>query len=544
MSAEARMSAAMAVGEQRARRSKWTEARAAYESATAIGSRDLMSAEDLKKFALILLMAADAESFRETASYMVERFKDSKEESELTETIRMNCLLRDQFERKDPLDLEVLREMESRIAVTRVEEALAVGIAGYRRDDGSTGWLGSSAGADEKRQGAGDIYGLRAPAAHAVLACIMAKAGDQRLARDLFERAEASTHPDMLNRNDMGEWWDAVVQNRLFIAEAREELAKMTPKAELVARGSTWSYFAPTDGIDPASTDPEFHATFFLPEFDDRRWKTGIDAGNGLGYGDPVDVEWPTPPEGKRYSAYLRHRFMLEEPMTRLTFCTQYDDGFICYLDGVRLAHSSNMENSNEGFEVMATGTILSEREKTPALREISDPALLEPGEHVVAISLHSADQNSSDLRIADIRLLGTPQSELERIVSPDLLPAVAARSDFDLMNQHALEEDWDTAKKHAVAIRLGTDFYPEDPSSTDVKAHGIALLKCGERKEYQRHCILMLGEFRHSDDARSLNVTAKTILVTPKAKDSPLCAEAIEFARRSVEIGPGGTTC
>ena len=49
-----------------------------------------------------------------------------------------------------------------------------------------------------------------------------------------------------------------------------------------------------------AIADPDFHETFFLPEFDDRTWKTGVDAGNGLGYGDPVDVEWPAPPEGKR----------------------------------------------------------------------------------------------------------------------------------------------------------------------------------------------------------------------------------------------------
>ena len=81
----------------------------------------------------------------------------------------------------------------------------------------------------------------------------------------------------------------------------------------IVPEGSTWKWLHPTDGTDPATSDTDFHTTFFKADYDDSHWQTGKDragADGGFGYGDPVGVDIGTPPALEdRKTAYFRHSF-------------------------------------------------------------------------------------------------------------------------------------------------------------------------------------------------------------------------------------------
>src|SRR5829696_9342083 len=56
-------------------------------------------------------------------------------------------------------------------------------------------------------------------------------------------------------------------------------LVSAAPAAdEIVPVGSEWKWLHPTDGVDPASTNKDFHKTFMKADFDDSKWNTAKDS--------------------------------------------------------------------------------------------------------------------------------------------------------------------------------------------------------------------------------------------------------------------------
>lgn len=159
--------------------------------------------------------------------------------------------------------------------------------------------------------------------------------------------------------------------------------------------------------MDPAIEDEDFHATFHQLHYDDSSWESGQDGADGFGYGDKVGVSIGEPEKGKRYTAYFRHRFSTTEPMQSLVLTMQRDDGVIVYLDGEEILRD-HMPEDPEAYDLLAKDVVSGTGETY--LQTFRLEHALDPGEHVLAISLHNQSPASTDLRIAEIGLHGLPK--------------------------------------------------------------------------------------------------------------------------------------
>jgi hypothetical protein len=195
----------------------------------------------------------------------------------------------------------------------------------------------------------------------------------------------------------------------------------------IVPNDSTWKWLHPTDGKDPAEADSDFHTTFYATDFDDSKWQEGKDKpgpSGGFGYGDQdeqrgfegVDLGTPVATED-RNPAYFRLKFKTEKPFELLKLKCQRDDGLIVFLDGKEVTRN-NMPKGDEAFNLFSSETVSGDGET----EVISMPfkKKLEPGEHLLAISLHNRAGPSSDLRIAEISLETATEEDFENIQEDD----------------------------------------------------------------------------------------------------------------------------
>lgn len=182
----------------------------------------------------------------------------------------------------------------------------------------------------------------------------------------------------------------------------------------IVASGASWKWFHPRDGMDPAKSDPDFHQTFFQSDFDDVGWQVGQESvtATGFGYGDAAVVSIGTPASGDRKTAYFRHRFTTTQAYEQLMLTFYRDDGVIIYLDGKEVGRD-NISNAVEEYALRALNTIRGSTETSVVGVAISNR--LEPGEHLLAISLHNSDFDSSDLRVGKMTLLGVKSSTMDQ---------------------------------------------------------------------------------------------------------------------------------
>ena len=180
----------------------------------------------------------------------------------------------------------------------------------------------------------------------------------------------------------------------------------------IVSSDSDWRWLHPIDGVDPATNDEDFHSTFHQVDFNDSDWPQGTDGVGphaGFGYGDAATNDIGTPSSGQRGTAYFRHRFFADATYRNLFLMLQRDDGVIVYLDGVEVARD-NVQPGPDGYELLAIQTASAQMETE--VRRIELAGTIEPGEHVLSISLHNRGNNSSDLRIAEISLHGVREED------------------------------------------------------------------------------------------------------------------------------------
>jgi hypothetical protein len=178
---------------------------------------------------------------------------------------------------------------------------------------------------------------------------------------------------------------------------------------EIVPVGSEWKWLHPTDGVDPATTVPDFHKTFMKADFDDSKWNTAKDSAGthgGFAYGEDnfTGQDIGTPAPENRKSAYFRHKFKTDKGFKDLVLKLQRDDGIIVYLDGKEVGRD-NVGGADDKYDLYAADSVGS-KEKDPI--ELKLEGEMEPGDHILAISLHNRSGGSSDLRIAEISLTGT----------------------------------------------------------------------------------------------------------------------------------------
>ena len=195
----------------------------------------------------------------------------------------------------------------------------------------------------------------------------------------------------------------------------REALSALLPPvvsvvATLIPPDSEWKWLHPTDGVDPAGKDADFHTTFFAPGFDDSAWKRGkdsVDPNGGFGYGrdfSGLDIGKPED-ETHRHSAYFRHRFTTDKPHASLELRCQRDDALIIYLDGKEVLRE-NLPAGPDTYLLAATAS--QGEENDTVVHRFPFPGTLEPGKHLLAISVHNTEKASSDLRLGGVTLVET----------------------------------------------------------------------------------------------------------------------------------------
>jgi len=132
--------------------------------------------------------------------------------------------------------------------------------------------------------------------------------------------------------------------------------------------------------------------------YDDSSWAFGNAI---LGYGDGVEsttLDYGTDSNNKYPTYYLRHIFNVDDASQygNLLFSVLKDDGVIVYVNGTE-AFRMNMPSGNVTYNTYASSAIGGSDEEV--WNEISTANLLQDGENVIAVELHQAGGNSSDLR-------------------------------------------------------------------------------------------------------------------------------------------------
>ena len=164
---------------------------------------------------------------------------------------------------------------------------------------------------------------------------------------------------------------------------------------ELLPMGSTWSYY------DVGGPPP---GPWFFPFYDDSTWSEGCAE---LGYGDDherTEVEYGPDPDSKFPTTYFRVEFELTAPLpVRVALELIVDDGAQVYLNG----HRVRRFNLSPPVHYNALANNHRENDAPVVLMlPIWASNFLEEGTNVLAIEVHQAALDSSDLSL-DLRLVG-----------------------------------------------------------------------------------------------------------------------------------------
>jgi len=158
--------------------------------------------------------------------------------------------------------------------------------------------------------------------------------------------------------------------------------------------GDRWTYFK---GIEEPPVD------WNQLSFDDASWESGP---TGIGYGDGDDATVLADMEDTYISVYARRLFHVEDPavLTSLTLTMDYDDGFVAYLNGVRVA-GENVDGNPPAFDTPASddheASGGSGNPNPPETFDISGfIGRLSPGANVLAVQGHNDSLDSSDLSL------------------------------------------------------------------------------------------------------------------------------------------------
>ena len=156
-------------------------------------------------------------------------------------------------------------------------------------------------------------------------------------------------------------------------------------------------------------TDPRHDAIWFHPDFDDSKWPSGR---NGAGFEtqsgyqtliDPA-FDFRSQVHGRRRSIYLRIPFELPDAQAtralgNLSLRVRYDDGFVAYLNGERVA--ADNEPQNPAFNSFSTTHHEDADARSFQPFSIADSAhLLRTGQNVLAIQGLNISESSSDMLI------------------------------------------------------------------------------------------------------------------------------------------------
>ncbi len=160
---------------------------------------------------------------------------------------------------------------------------------------------------------------------------------------------------------------------------------------QYMSEGDLWLYFkGSTAPSDPATawTENDFPAV---------GWDVGP---SGFGYGDDDDNTDLDDMEDGYLTVYIRKEFVVSGPLgtESVLLDIDYDDGFIAYLNGVKVAQSSNMPDTGVTHETSADPSHEAGSPETFILGTATD--VIREGANVLAIEGHNHSLGSSDFSL------------------------------------------------------------------------------------------------------------------------------------------------
>ncbi len=168
----------------------------------------------------------------------------------------------------------------------------------------------------------------------------------------------------------------------------------------LLPAGATWRWYSDATGLGPSDV-VDGHAQWSSanwkhPAFDDRAWGAGP-AQFGYGEGDEATpIPFGGNSSAKWISSYYRHAFVLDSAasLTAARLRLKVDDGAVVYLNGREIARASM-----PGGSVTSSTPALSAEDDGQNFVPLDFPvAALVPGTNVLAVEVHQAAANSSDV--------------------------------------------------------------------------------------------------------------------------------------------------
>lgn len=191
----------------------------------------------------------------------------------------------------------------------------------------------------------------------------------------------------------------------------------------LVPAGSAWKYL--DNGSDQGTA-------WRTPTFNDSTWKTGS-AELGYGDGNEATVVGYGPIASLKYiTTYFRKAFTVNNPaaITSLMLRLVRDDGAVVYLNGVEV-YRNNMGTGAVAYNTLAPLS-LGGSDETSWLQAALSPANLVAGTNVLAVEIHQASPDSSDISF-NLELLASINSVSVAAPSPpDLIDASDSGLDED----------------------------------------------------------------------------------------------------------------
>lgn len=197
-----------------------------------------------------------------------------------------------------------------------------------------------------------------------------------------------------------------IPENPELLTQLDELTSERLPSNDsfLVRKQAAWRYMKGTQA--PPTGSPN---DWRNKDFDDSGWLLGV---TSIGYGDNDDttelLDMAGP--GGYLTVFLRHKFVVKDvaEIDDLILHINYDDGFVCYLNGFTVA------NRNVGSTLFNSPASDSHEAQEHEDIDISRHKLrLVNGENVIAVQLHNRSSDSSDATIDPALISRTVTSQV-----------------------------------------------------------------------------------------------------------------------------------
>ncbi|MBI5388511.1 MAG: lamin tail domain-containing protein [Verrucomicrobia bacterium] len=170
------------------------------------------------------------------------------------------------------------------------------------------------------------------------------------------------------------------------------------PVVSLIPLHSVWKYNDAVTAEIPGWTQRTFN---------DNAWSSGPAE---LGYGDNDEatvVSFGPSSSNKRISTYFRRAFAVGAPLPfSLRLQLRRDDGGVVYLNGTEVFRSPSLPAPPTAITYRTLANVGGTPSDNMVDTAVLSPSLLVPGTNVIAVEIHQAEANSSDLSF-DLELLG-----------------------------------------------------------------------------------------------------------------------------------------